>query len=311
MKTYEEVFDLIGGIPLPTAEGTLQVEWLIADRLGLGRDSMARFVVVLVGDLIDATSEIVKKSLVHGEWKQSSGEHIKGNVLHLPHGAPFQVAVTTIAIELIRRGIESREASEVFEEVESFIELVIRRVLLPPESILGLLGELLVLDCGLAALEQLPEASRPDRCSLWRGYTRQSRDLVFNRLALEVKTTTGPSSRHHISNLDQVEARILDGAYTEALYLVSVGFAEEVGGSSRFSIAQLTSRILGRLNDAESFRFLEQLEQYGPDDCSGYKHALMSDWEPYTRRYSLHRAQKWVNARAATGFRRRVVFFVT
>lgn len=287
MKNYEEAYDLLGGVPVPTEEGHLEVEWLIADRLGLGRDSMARFVVVLAGGLVDATSETVKQSLMHGQWKQSSGEHIEGNALRLPHGAPFQVAATTIAIELIRRGIESRVASDVFKEVESFIELVIRRVLLPPESILGLLGELLVLDYGLAALDQIPQGRRPDRCSLWRGHTYQARDFVLNRLALEVKTTTGPSSRHHISNLDQVEARTLDGGHTEELYLVSVGLAEEAAGSSRFSIAQLTNRIMGRLDDAEASRFLEQLEQYGPEDCGGYKHALMADWEPYVRRYRL------------------------
>ena len=286
MRSYEEIFAAFGGLSLPGEQDQVEVDWVVPERLAIGRDASARYVLVLAGDRVFATSDIVRRSLVHGDW-QSSSDTIKGTLLRVPQGEQFHIASTTIAIELLRRGIETRPTPDVFSEVEAFIELVIRRVLLPPDAIIGLLGELIVLDYAIDAWGKLAPEERPDVCSIWRGYSRQSRDFAFHRLAMEVKTTTGPSSRHHIGGLDQVEPRVLDGGLTEELFLVSVGIAEASAGSSRFSIAGLTSRIVEKLTEHDAVRFLDQLEQYGPEDCVGYCHDSMADWGPYLQRYRL------------------------
>ncbi|MFZ4580317.1 MAG: PD-(D/E)XK motif protein [Myxococcota bacterium] len=284
---YEEIFILASGISAPTEQSHLSIEWVLAGELAVGRDAANRYLLVLAGVELDAKSELVSRVLSHGHWLHESGAAVSGTLLRLHDGEPFLVAVTAIATEFLRRGLGPRSAPEVFREVESFIELVIRRVLLPPNSLLGLIGELLILDYALEGLAGLSASKRPTPSSLWRGYTNQSRDLAFNRLAIEVKTTSGHSSRHHIGSLDQVEPRTLDGGLCESLFLASIGLAEEIGGTSRFSVSQLTDRILSRLSPADCVIFLDQLRQYGPDDCIGYDHGSMSSWEPYSRRYRL------------------------
>jgi len=223
---------------------------------------------------------------MEGSWCNDAGEDVEGTLLRLHAGDEFMVATTTIAVELLRRGLSQRPVVDVFPEVERFIELVIRRVLLPPESLLGLVGELLVLDYLLLAIAELPTIRRPDPTTVWQGHTRNSRDFRLNRLGLEVKTTGGPSSRHHIGGLDQVEPRMLDQEALEALFLVSVGLREDLGGTSRISIANLAESIRGKLDNDAGERFLNQLRQYGPEDGAGYDHATMASWEPYARGFT-------------------------
>jgi len=285
MKSYDEIFSEVGALSLPPEEGRLEVEWVVAAKIAVGRDSAGRFVVLLAGPPVTARSPAVASVLSSGSWRDAGGDYVEGTLLQLPWGEPFHVATTTIAVEFLRRGVSERPVGDVFLEVESFIELVMRRVLLPPDSLLGLLGELLVLDYLVEAATKLPKNRRPPLGSFWRGHARESRDMVLNRLAIEVKTTGGPTSRHFIGSLDQIEPRMLDGGAHEVLRLASIGLTPEPSGSSRFSIAQLAQRILDRLDEPTGEEFVEQLQQYGPADCTGYHHQSMSDWEPYARRY--------------------------
>ena len=287
MTTYDDIHAIAAKLEPPATHGHLNVEWVLADRLAIGRDSDNRHLLVLGGPPVKATVESVERALMAGTWFNETGGSIGGTLLRLHAGDQFLVAATTIAVELLRRGLGDRPVVDVFPEVEGFIELVIRRVLLPHEALLGLVGELLVLDHLLDVLLALPEDSRPDPVGLWQGHSRKSRDFRLNRLGIEVKTTSHPSSRHHIGGLDQVEPRTVDGEETEALFLASVGLREDASAPSRFSVAGLTESILGKLDADIGTKFLDQLRKYGPDDCMGYDHATMADWEPYARGFAM------------------------
>jgi len=284
---YEQIYRLASGLVSPVQQPFVIVEWIVPNCLAIGRDSAGRHLLLLAGVELRAKSQGVERVLARGRWRDESGSAFDGTLLHLHQGEPFLVAATTIAAELMRRGVDHRAVPDVFQEVEPFIELVIRRILLPPNSLLGLVGELIVLDYALDALATLPEPVRPSPISVWRGYTNQSRDFAFKRLAIEVKTTSGHSSRHHIGSLDQVEARSIDGGLTEALFLVSIGLTPAADASGRFSVSQLTARILGKVVPEHQSTFLDQLRAYGPDDCVGYDHNSMSVWEPYRQRFRL------------------------
>lgn len=284
--TYDQILNIASKLEPPGEIGNLSVNWVLSGCLAIGRDSHGRHLLVLGGSEIRASLESVQRTLMHGTWKTESGDTIEGTLLRLHAGEPFMIAATTIAAELLRRGLEKRPVSDVFPEIEDFIELVIRRVLLPPEALLGLLGELLVLDVLIGPLARLPDAKRVHPTIVWQGHSRNSRDFRLNRLGLEVKTTSRPSSVHRIGGLDQIEPRVLDEEKFEVLRLVSIGLREDPVGTSRLSVAKLADSILAKLTVELHEKFLDQLRQYGPDDCIGYDHATMATWEPYSRGFS-------------------------
>ena len=286
MMSYDEILAVARGLEPPETRGHLAVEWLVPERLAVGRDAGNRHLLVMGGTPVSASLDSVRQALMPGQWTTEGGEHIDGTVLRLHPGEHFMVAATTIAVELLRRGLAERSVADVFREVESFVELVIRRILLPPEALLGLVGELLVLESLARAVKELPEAQRLPVSSIWQGHSRNARDFRFKRLGLEVKTTGGPSSVHRVGGLDQIEPRMLEGEHVESLRLVSIGLQHDVTGNSRFSVARLTESILGELDEGEERLFLDQLQQYGPDECVGYDHATMATWEPYAKTFS-------------------------
>ena len=168
MTTYDEIHAVAAKLEPPTQRGHLNVDWVLPARLAIGRDCENRHLLVLGGPAVTATSESVQRALMTGSWASESSGDIEGTVLRLHAGDEFMVAATTIAVELLRRGLSSRPTVDVFGEVEGFIELVIRRVLLPHEALLGLVGELLVLDRGGGARDAhrpraAPAAAAPPR----------------------------------------------------------------------------------------------------------------------------------------------------
>jgi hypothetical protein len=282
--TYESIYAAASAVQVPDRQSYLQVEWIEPSRIAIGRDADGRVVILIGGEEFPVSSEAVREAITYGSWSTPDGTRVDGSLLHLSADQPFLVAATTIATELLRCGIATTPAHVVFPRVEAFIDLVMRRVVLPPETILGLLGELLVLDSLLDGLFALPTERRPDPCSLWRGFSRQSRDFVLNTLAIEVKTTSSTMSKHLVGGLDQVSAR---PGSNESLFLASVGLAPDPSGNAPHCVFGLVERIIAKLDPSQATVFLDQLTQYGPEECSGYHHATMSNWEPYRRPYRI------------------------
>lgn len=121
------------------------------------------------------------------------------------------------------------------------------------EEIIGLLGELFVLE-GLVF-------RHPDTWRSWEAPDSGLHDFHLRGHSLEVKTSLRPSSRVHISSLDQLET---DGL--RRLDLLHVHLFEAAEGRS---VADLVSDISARLADDATRRALENaLLQRGlmPDD---------------------------------------------
>jgi hypothetical protein len=288
MRTYEDIARILEQLASPIEADQLEVEWLEPGRLAVGRDNRERHAVILPGPPLEPTDFAVASAIRPGEWSTTTGV-IKGTLLQLPRGDAFRTATATIAAELFRRGIASRPTVEVFAEVESFVALVLRRVLLPDDFVLGLVGELLVLKELLVALGE-SRAKIYDPTAVWHGWRQQARDFVLGAASIEVKTTGLNVSRHTISGFEQVEPRTLDGETTESLFVASVGL-RRASVSGPLSIAGLADQIIellrGTVNPAESEKkFVDRLAQYGPEGFQGYKHPDMRDQETYAQSFT-------------------------
>lgn len=286
---YEDIARLLDALVPPETEGQFHVEWLGDQRIAVGIDARQRYALLIVGSAIHPRTDIVGSAVREGTWVAPDRRELTGSVLHLPTGDAFRTALATIAAELFRRRIDVRPASEVFTEVEPFIALVLHRLLFPDSYVLGLVGELLVLRELLVSDQRLRQLSDPT--AIWRGWQHQSRDIVLGAAAIEVKATGLTVSRHEISGLEQVEPRIIDGAATEELFIVSVGL-RRAAGDGGLSISGLAQEILECLSGGPDegadggIKFLDRLASYGPDGFDGYNHATMRDQEPYTHTFT-------------------------
>lgn len=291
MTSFDQIAGLLEGMTPPDEADHFRVEWLTNDVLAVGRSRAGGHCVFIVCEPLVPTVPAVERAIRFGRWQTSGAAVVSCNLLTLPPGEHFGTAAAAIAAELLRRRSASGESlPEIFSRVEEFIALVLRRVLMPPDFVLGLLGELLVLDELIGALGERAQIGDPT--AIWRGWTQQSRDFVLGAVSLEIKTTSLQVSRHQIHGLEQVEPRRLDGGTTESLFLGSIGLRRAAAGA--YSVSGLTNRILAKLGrypervDASEgqTRFLERLAQYGPRDSVGYVHTSMADQDIYTEGYT-------------------------
>lgn len=292
LRTYEDISSLLEQLERPKQATLINIDWLAFGVTAVGRDGDDSNLVLIVGSKLTATSSVVARAMRFAMWVTTEETTLEGNVIALPAGDHFRAATATIAVELMRHGIDSRPPGEVLQEVEPLIELVIRRLLLPPECVLGLIGELYVLDLILRGLGRA-SSLRDDPTAIWRGHLEQSRDFALGPSSIEVKTTATGVARHHFSGFSQVEPTQADGAVREALYLVSIGL-QLADTDTGLSVAQLCDSILTHLDPQWSGdaplsevqkKFVDRLAEYGPRDCIGYRHPGMSDLEPYRRGY--------------------------
>jgi hypothetical protein len=295
---YENISVLLSGIDIPADKGKHRIEYLVPDKLAIGRNSEEGYEVFLLGPKFSASSDQVRRYLRwSAAWETpGSGGAVEANLLSFPPSDEYRAAVSMIAIECIRAGIETRKTEEFLPELEPIIELVLSQQRLPDTFILGLFGELFVLR-QILSLKKASGVPESDPTGIWKGSERRPRDFLIDKdrkcLGVEVKTTLGPSSSHTISGLDQVEARTYDSGRTEELYLASVGVKAAVGGQS---IAGLTEQILELIDDIgkgsssiadDQQVFLDRLKAYGPVGSTGYDHRKMNAEAPFTDPYEF------------------------
>jgi len=171
-----------------------------------------------------------------------------------------------------------------FGRSEPVIALALGPSLLQRESLVGLMGELLIMR---ALLDRNPTLVK-EIVTSWFGYGRSSRDFQLGELGIEVKTTTGSSSTHRIQGVHQVElGHPVGGGLETGLYLVSVGIEEADGPDSRqnsWSLSSLVDRLLRQIEDACSSPadgkalqdwLLTSIKEYGSRSGLGYDHVLM------------------------------------
>lgn len=280
MTSYESVRQLIESLPSATSAGVRDVRWVTdAHVVGLSRDPDGHVEVFMAGiELVPVTAAVrdaIEFRVVHREGLPS----FDANRLTLPAFVHFDQVAAFICTELLRHGADASLESA-FAKTEPIIELAIERLRVSRQIVVGLTGELLLLEalCRGAADAQVARI-----VGSWDGWKRSSRDFALGVVGVEVKTTTGNMSSHFIEGVHQVERNIdsANGQLEDRLILVSIGLQAVSGHENPITVPRLVDRIVERMSttgsdDAAVGRFLSRLSEYGSDSGEGYDHGAQS-----------------------------------
>jgi len=285
MTDYESVRLLIESLPRAESSGVRDVKWVTpSKRIGVARDPEGRVEVFIVGKELTpqakSVRDVVKFRSVHRDGKPS----LEANQLVLPALGHFDQVAAFVCTELNRNGAD-RSIERAFALTEPIIELAIERLRLSTETLVGLAGELLLLEalCRRAAKDQVTQV-----IDSWHGWKRSSRDFAINSTGVEVKTTTGSTSSHLVEGVHQVERN--DGAgggdAEDRFLLVSIGLEAGSAEGNVFSIPFLVERVVEQMTEAGMSeaavdRFLSRVADYGSEAGGGYAHRSESSPAAY------------------------------
>jgi hypothetical protein len=276
MTSYEDARALIASVPRAASRGIRDVKWMTdAHVVGVARDTEGHVEVFLRGTELSPSSANVRDAIefrvVHREGQPS----FDANRLQLPALGHFDQVAAFICTELLHGGADT-SLPHAFRQAEPIIELAIERLTLSNQAIIGLAGELLLID---ALCRRAPDYQVADIISGWDGWKRSFRDLTVGTTGIEVKTTTGTTSSHLVEGVHQIELNDGSGGGTpeDRLILVSIGLERAVDGGNAFTIPQLIDRILARMSaagipDSDVEKFLFRVAEYGVSFGSGYHH---------------------------------------
>ena len=295
-STFEEIRSRIELLPTPTGIEDREIHWIEPGRMGIARDAHGAYEIFFSGGTLRPRSAIVSRHLEQGHWMGSQGQAYEASRVVLSSEPHFLAVSALIGSECVREGIKDSSVpiESIFASVEPILELALKRSALSTETIIGLIGELILLDKLLEITSTVPEQFGTV-INAWKGYTPASRDFVLGSVAIEVKATRGISSSHIIHGLDQIEPREIHGNLLEdRILILSVGITPIIGGP--YSLPGLTESILKRLGtlDGEGWQasplqeqFLKQLLQYGQGSGLGYDHFQMRDRDIYKTQFSM------------------------
>lgn len=285
MTSYEDARQLIERLPNAADAGIRDVEWVTSSRVvGVARDTAGRVEVFLAGPELRPSSSIVREAIDFRAVHRTGQPPLDANRLLFPALGHFDQVAAFICTELLRVGADTSLA-HAFASAEPIIELAIERLRLSNQALIGLAGELRLIEalCGRAKDSQVATV-----IAGWEGWRRSSRDLRVGTTGIEVKATTDPSSSHLVEGVHQLERD--DGsrgdAPEERLLLVSVGLELATGGGNTFTIPQLVDRVIARMSDvglpdAAVEQFLSRISEYGANFGSGYHHRSQSSDPTY------------------------------
>lgn len=270
--TYEQMRDRITAATPAREHATRELIWAEPTRVvAVARDPRGRLEVFVVGDELKPTDQLVAENLQHQVWTTASGSALPASRLVLPAGEHFDGVAAFICSELVAKGVEDDHA-DAFRQAEPVIALALRRAALSNQALLGLAGEAYVL---ARLVRQLPDRTA-QLVDGWFGSVPSSRDFQLAHVGVEVKTTTGAQSVHHISGMHQVELGASVDAVPEThLLILSIGVEWlPTSAESGRTIPDLVQAVCDSLGDDSARRdtFLARVKQYGGDAAIGYDH---------------------------------------
>ena len=291
---FEELYIITQNIKVPDGPDERSVEWCDSSScLGLAKQPNGAFELFIRGEPLSVSSPLVRRHLRHDTWRDAAGLEFHANRIAFPEEAHYQAVAAFIAEELFRNGLSSSIAKS-FTVSEPIIEMALRRSALSEEVIVGLLGELRLLNVLLS------QASSPTERGIliesWRGYRLETRDFVSGSCSVEVKTTRGRNSVHRVSGIRQVDPdRAASGEPEETLYLVSFGLRPLDEGedlTSAICLPETVDELLRKLgplteslprNEVQEI-LISRIREYG-GSALGYDHDTMRTWPAYTVQY--------------------------
>ena len=290
MTSYEAVLNQINVVPAGIIGDDRAITWLTdAKVVGIARNSRGHLELFLAGDELRPRTGIVKTAMRYHSWHRKDLPPLNANRICLPALGHFDQVGAFIAAELLRERADSN-LERAFAVTEPLIELAIKRMEISENAILGLVGELLLLDalCRRAADPQVGPIVQA-----WDGWRRSARDFTWEGTGVEIKTTTRTTSSHAIHGVHQIEPNpASDDATGETrLLLVSIGLCQADSNATALSIPSLVERILERLNATGASglveEFLTRVSVYGTESGIGYEHATMVNEAPFATTFGV------------------------
>lgn len=286
MTNYEDVRRRIERSQASPEAGSRNVEWITqAEIVGVARDTEGKVELLLRGGELVPVTRAVKDASEHRVIYRDDGTAFEATRMVFPALTHFDQVAAFICTELLRNGADS-DLARAFTLTEPIIELAIRSLAISSQAILGLTGELLLLE---ALCRRADDARVAEIIAGWRGWQRSSRDFVLGGTGIEVKTTSGSASSHLVEGVHQVE-RDEEGD-EHRLFLLSIGLQRadsDVGNS--FTMPSLVERITVRMADVGApfptiERFVAHVAEYGASSGIGYNHTTQATDPAYSTRF--------------------------
>ncbi|WHL18412.1 PD-(D/E)XK motif protein [Stenotrophomonas acidaminiphila] len=290
MTSYEEVLDQINAVPAGITGDDRTITWLTdAHVVGLARNSRGHLELFLAGDQLKPRTGTVKSAIHHHSWHRDGQPPLSANRIRLPALGHFDQVGAFIAAELLREKADAN-LERAFAVTEPLIELAIKRLEISENAILGLVGELLLLD---ALCRRADDLYVGPVVQAWDGWRRSARDLTWEGTGVEIKTTTRTTSSHAIHGIHQIEPASAtdDGPGEVRLLLVSIGLRQADPNVPALSIPSLVESIVERLTATGASglvdEFLTRVAMYGSESGIGYEHATMANEAPFTTPFTV------------------------
>ena len=290
MTSYEEVLEQINAVPAGVTGNDRSITWLTdAQVVGLARNNRGHLELFLAGDQLQPRTSTVKSAIHYHSWHRDTQPPLSANRILLPALGHFDQVGAFIAAELLREKADAN-MERAFAVIEPLIELAIKRLEIAESAILGLVGELLLLD---ALCRRADDRHVGPVVQAWDGWRRSARDLTWEGTGVEIKTTTRTTSSHAVRGVHQIEpaAATDDGPGESRLLLVSIGLRQTDPNVPALSIPSLVESIVARLTVSGAGglvdEFLKRVAMYGSESGIGYEHATMANEAPFTTPFSL------------------------
>ena len=290
MTSYEEVLEQINAVPAGLTGNDRTINWLTdAQVVGVARNSRGHLELFLAGEQLKPRTSTVKYAIHYHSWHRDTQPPLSANRILLPALGHFDQVGAFIAAELLREKADAN-MERAFAVIEPLIELAIKRLEIAESAILGLVGELLLLD---ALCRRADDRHVGPVVQAWDGWRRSARDLTWEGTGVEIKTTTRTTSSHAVRGVHQIEpaAATDDGPGESRLLLVSIGLQQTDPNVPALSIPSLVESIVARLTVSGAGglvdEFLKRVAMYGSESGIGYEHATMANEAPFTTPFSL------------------------
>lgn len=269
--TYEWLRDEITSLGKAASPATRRLVWVTGERsLAVSRDPSGRLEVFIEGEELAAATNVVAEVLEHETWQTHDGTEVEATRIVLPAGEHFDHFGALLCVELVDHDL-TNDPQAAFSAVEPLVALALARETITDLTLTGLIGELALLECLLAMSAQ---ASLSDVLRSWAGSAPSARDFQLGSVGVEVKTTQGSSSTHHVEGVHQVEVGLSNGNVQEThLFMLSLGIGWLKDGLEGRSLPELVDSILSHLDHAnDRADLLARIKQYGGDAAFGYDH---------------------------------------
>lgn len=273
LGNYESLLTAVMGLEPAPSPSEREITWCGTNRrLGIAKNALGQIEIFLVGPALKPRTRLLRDSLKHQEWFRADASGIPASRLLLPSLGHFEPVAAFLCTELLRAGVDS-DVEHAFDATQAIIDLALQRLGLTSETLLGLVGELLLLR---AMVLETPTKAL-DLVQAWKGHTRSDRDFQIDTVGVEVKTTTRTTSTHQMHGVRQTQAgHGVDGQDERRLFLVSIGIAP---GSDGISLPDLVDSLITRIKQvggpgakAAVALLVSRIKSYGSEDGLGYDH---------------------------------------